>query len=165
MQAKKSILRQQEKLCDAHRERVCQRLPANWQERPEPQFQVGKGGRYPYPGLSNLGNTCYVSAVLYCLLHCEPARVYLRSMASDGQDETTRAFREQLGRLVVECCLGSSVEDCSTPVQIDVFSPHASMDIFLKTRVLGVRDMLWVNITTLARRWSLSIPSSGARST
>ena len=33
MQAKKVILRQQEKQCEAHRECLPQHLPANWQER------------------------------------------------------------------------------------------------------------------------------------
>eukprot|EP00973_Karenia_brevis_P015986 2185938-Karenia_brevis.AAC.1 len=44
----------------------------------EPELQY----RQPYPGLINLGNICYLSSVVQCLLHSGLARAHLLSLAN-----------------------------------------------------------------------------------
>ena len=62
-------------------------------------------GRNPYPGLSNLGNACYLNAVLQALMHCGPARSELLRLASHPAD---------VGRLSEQLCtaVGYVVGDC-----------------------------------------------------
>ena len=43
----------------------------------EPALHRSRGGRHPYPGFSNLWNTCWFNAPLQCLLHCPAARAAL----------------------------------------------------------------------------------------
>ena len=58
--------------------------------------------KYPYPGLVNLGNTCYLNAVCQVLLHCDAARNFLRSgvavpegsPASVADEDSTDLVRE-----------------------------------------------------------------------
>ena len=46
--------------------------------------------KYPYPGLVNLGDTCYLNAVCQVLLHCDAARIFLRSGAEVGSKAPRR---------------------------------------------------------------------------
>jgi hypothetical protein len=131
-----AVLRLQERQCNAHRDWVRLHPLAQGQEE-WPQLQLAKGGRYPYPGLANVGNTCYLGAVLQCLLHCGHVRRHLSSMLSDGQTEGTRAFRDELVRLFAECYLGSSIDGSCKLAKFDVLSPHAFVDAFLHVRVLS----------------------------
>ena len=54
--------------------------------------------KYPYPGLVNLGDTCYLNAVCQVLLHCDAARIFLRSGAEVPEDADADADTEGLSR-------------------------------------------------------------------
>ncbi|CAK0875566.1 unnamed protein product, partial [Prorocentrum cordatum] len=51
----------------------------------QPALHRSRGGQRPYPGLSNLCNTCYLNAPLQCLLHCPAARAALLGVESEGE--------------------------------------------------------------------------------
>ena len=55
---------------------------AQWRR---PALQRSRGGRHPYPSLSNLCNNCYINAPLQCLLHCPAARAKL--LGAEGESE------------------------------------------------------------------------------
>ena len=55
---------------------------AQWRR---PALQRSRGGRHPYPSLSNLCNNCYINAPLQCLLHCPAARAEL--LGAEGESE------------------------------------------------------------------------------
>ena len=50
-----------------------------------PALHRSRGGQHPYPGLSNLCNTCYLNAPLQCLLHCPAARAALLGAECEGE--------------------------------------------------------------------------------
>ena len=57
------------------------------------------GGSSPYPGLVNLGSTCYFNAVLQCLLHCEKSRTALLALQSHGASPPARELNRSLAAL------------------------------------------------------------------
>ena len=63
----------------------------------QPALHRSRGGRHPYPGFSNLCNTCWFNAPLQCLLHCPAARAALLEQGGEGeprvvQDRVARAI-------------------------------------------------------------------------
>ena len=51
----------------------------------QPALHRSRGGQHPYPGFSNLFNTCYLNAPLQCLLHCPAARAALLEAEGEGE--------------------------------------------------------------------------------
>ena len=51
----------------------------------QPALHRSRGGQHPYPGFSNLFNTCYLNAPLQCLLHCPAARAALLGAECEGE--------------------------------------------------------------------------------
>mgnify|MGYP003306237015 CR=1 FL=1 len=78
----------------------------------------------PYPGFTNFTSSCYINAVLQCLLHCHKAREHFAQMQlRDGEDENSvRAALTQLTHWYVH---GAKIEGVSSPVKFDVIAPHA----------------------------------------
>jgi hypothetical protein len=141
MGVKHAILREQEKQRGVHRDWVQQHLSVHWHNGPEPEFQLPKGGRHPYPGLVNIGNTCYLGSVLQCLLHCVHSRQYLLSMRIDEGYEYIRSFRLHLRKLIDECVRGCIIDGCQRRVMFDVYSPHAFVSSFFISRERELRKM------------------------
>ena len=113
--------------CSSNRPRVAQ--PGRG---PEVQRAPGVGatfaGQYAFPGLANLGSTCYLSSVLQCLLHCGATRGRLLAYEANADDSPVCAFRAELGRLARACVSGVAVDGVAQPAQFDVLSPHELLD-------------------------------------
>ncbi|CAK0850189.1 unnamed protein product, partial [Prorocentrum cordatum] len=96
----------------------------------QPALHRFRGGQHPYPGLSNLCNTCYLNAPLQCLLHCPAARAALLGAEGEGEPLELRA-------LATACVRGAPppAEDVGgaapAPVRVDRWSPRAFVDAFL----------------------------------
>ena len=69
------------------------------------------GGSSPYPGFVNLGSTCYLNAVLQCLLHCEKARAALAALQSDGASPLARELNRSLAAMAHLYVEGESHEE------------------------------------------------------
>ncbi|CAK0841403.1 unnamed protein product, partial [Prorocentrum cordatum] len=99
-----------------------------------PALHRSRGGQRPYPGLSNLCNTCYLNAPLQCLPHCPAARAAL--LGAEGQGEPL--ILQELRALATACVRGAppSLAEgdggaAPAPARVDRWSPHAFVDAFL----------------------------------
>ena len=93
--AERSIRSNHEKWCDEH-------LPAGRLQHPvRPTLCRLAGGANPYPGMSNLGNTCYLNAPLQCLLHCGAARAAILKPTQHVDEE--HSIQQALRALVSAC--------------------------------------------------------------
>ena len=103
--------------------------------------------KYPYPGLVNLGNTCYLNAVCQVLFHCDAARNFLRSgvevpevsPASVANDDSTHLLQE-LQSLAQKFADGFPTELLGQRCRIDCWSPHYLIDVFLRCRPLKLGE-------------------------
>ena len=77
--------RAEQALLTQHREWCEERDVHDGDRWRQPALHRSRGGQHPYPGLSNLYNTCYLNAPLQCLLHCPAARAVL--LGAEGEDE------------------------------------------------------------------------------
>ena len=102
---------------------------------PESEGQPEPQKHQPYPGLINLGNTCYLGAVVQCLLHSGPVRTRLLSLTNAAADGAAVAlFKADLQSLSDAMVNGVSVADHEERVKFDTYSPHSLLDGFLALR-------------------------------
>ena len=92
-ECERSIRSNHEKWCDDHL--PAGRLPVR------PILCRLAGGANPYPGMSNLGNTCYLNAPLQCLLHCGAARAAILKPTQHVDEE--HSIQQALRALVSAC--------------------------------------------------------------
>ena len=94
-ECERSIQSNHEKWCDDH-------LPPGRLQHPvRPILCSLAGGANPYPGMSNLGNTCYLNAPLQCLLHCGDAREAILKPTQHVDEE--HSIQQALRALVSAC--------------------------------------------------------------
>ena len=91
-------------LREEHHEWCMRNYPSYSKEERQARFDRGQPAQqktHPYPGLANLGNTCYVSAVCQALLHCDAARSWLATgiEAASVADDEAREFLKELQKL------------------------------------------------------------------
>ena len=104
-ECERSIRSNHEKWCDDH-------LPPGRLQHPvRPTLCRLAGGKNPYPGMSNLGNTCYLNAPLQCLLHCGAARKALLDMTVQPPDEEHSI--QQALRALVSACMNEEARKAS----------------------------------------------------
>ena len=90
------------------------------------------GGDNAYPGFGNLGNTCYLNAVLQCLLHCSKVRDFLAhlmeagSVALDGSP-----LLGPLCSLTQSYVYGLEVEGLEARVKYDMIVPDVLLDVIM----------------------------------
>ena len=132
-------LERYEKALRAEVQMWCRATPgANEELYSLPEVQKGPSlrgtycGRQPYPGFANLGNACYVTAVLQCLLHCADSRQVLLDLpASSDADVANDAdddFREAIGCIAKDCFLGADIPDVGgLKAFFDVYAPTCLM--------------------------------------
>ena len=97
---------------------------------------------HPYPGLANLGSTCYVNGVCQVLLHCDASRNWLRHgiEASSVAEENPRKFLNELqnlGEILADGCPAVLGEHRS---RFDVWSPHAFIEALQRCRPLALNE-------------------------
>ena len=125
--AKRNFQEVLEQKIQAHTEWCKHRWPDEYDSRRLPEAQ----GAQPYPGLVNLGNTCYLGAVLQCLLHCDPCRAHLLALLpTEEAGEIAAAFCRELQSLTQHLVLGVEVPHTQLTMKFDVYSPHAFLDAF-----------------------------------
>ena len=91
-------------------------------------------GEQPYPGFSNLGNICFITAVFQCLLRCADAQAYLAALpvARPG-DAPAVLLNDALRQLTSDCRQG--IEAPAVYGQrafYDVCSPTCLVDAFCR---------------------------------
>ena len=99
---------------------------------PRPLLQR-RAGRHAYPGLLNLGLTCYLGSIVQCLLHCGAARSALLGQPAAAPPHAMTTLPLALHALAVAC-----VDGVAVPVgaglrpdfraRVDLYSPHVLMD-------------------------------------
>ena len=103
-ECERSIRSNHEKWCDDH-------LPPGRLQHPvRPTLCSLAGGANPYPGMSNLGNTCYLNAPLQCLLHCGAARA---AMLTPTQHVVEEQSIQQALRALVSACMNEEARKAS----------------------------------------------------
>ena len=122
---------------EEHREWCRLNYPALTQQELDDRFQRGVPNALvtqPYPGLANLGNTCYVNAVCQALLHCDAVRNWLATdnLASGVAEDDARDFLKALQNLSHTLQHGVQADTGDPPVRFSVWSPHAFLDAFLR---------------------------------
>jgi hypothetical protein len=113
---------------------------------PQLQRRSGPGtslqGRREYPGFSNLGNTCFLNAIVQCLLHCAGPRHHLLVLAPGLVDSPDRDLRTALRQVAEECVGGLPLEGLGKSAKFDVYSASNLVDTFIAAEpqfVLGER--------------------------
>ena len=64
--------------------------------------RAGSFGSGPYPWIVNLGNTCWMSVVIRCAIHCPAIRDYIVSSAA-VLPESGGSIIAELRQLTTEC--------------------------------------------------------------
>ena len=132
-------------LIDEHREWSVLHFVSQENEKRGPELQA----RYPYPGLVNLGDTCYVNAVCQVLFHCDAVRAHLRSgvedvaaqaSPADFADDECAPLVNELQSLARNLVDGFPTDLPGQRCRVDVWSPHALIDAFLRRRPLQLGE-------------------------
>ncbi|CAK0888679.1 unnamed protein product, partial [Prorocentrum cordatum] len=97
----------------------------------QPALHRSSGGQRPYPGLSNLRNTCYLNAPLQCLIHCPAARAAL--LGAEGEDEPLelRALATACARGVPPSLAEGDGGEARARLRVDRWSPHALVEALI----------------------------------
>ena len=103
---------------------------------PRPLLQR-KTGRHAYPGLLNLGLTCYLGATIQCLLHCGAARACMLEPPAVARLDGTVGLPDVLHALATACVSGVPVPASANlradfRARVDLYSPHDLMDTFVE---------------------------------
>ena len=128
-----------QRLREEHEEWCGLHFPSQERSKRQPEPQE----KYPYPGLVNLGNTCYLNAVCQVLFHCVAARKFLRSgvempeaSPADVADDDSATLLQELQSLAQNLADGFPTELPGQRCHVDCWSPHYLLDVFLRCRPL-----------------------------
>ena len=103
---------------------------------PEPRPLLRReAGKHAYPGLLNLGQTCYLGSVIQCLIHCGAARAVLQDQPAAAPQDGVATLPLALQSLAAECVHGVSLPTDAGlrpdfRAGVDLYSPHAVIDVF-----------------------------------
>jgi len=78
---------------------------------------------FPYTGLRNLGNTCFLNAICQCIVHVPPLREYYKCAAAFGL-LPDRALADSMHRLVQQCSAKRFSIWCPLEIVKDFFIKH-----------------------------------------
>jgi hypothetical protein len=113
--------------CMAHNQEPRPELPSLQMHTAQGQTWVGQS---PYPGFINLGNTCWMNAVLQCVFHCHAFRQSLHDQ-ENGSQESCVAHVTQLLRDYSD---GSPISQLATSrAKADILAPHDFLDFVVET--------------------------------
>ena len=121
-----NVVKEYDEWCKFHNPLLTQDERKDRFDRGEPVLQRAN----PYPGLANLGGTCYANAVCQALFHCDAARNWLRTCieAASVADESPREFVQALQNLAEALIDGVSTGQADQRCHFDIWSPHALID-------------------------------------
>ena len=133
---KRAALVLRDKLREEHLDWCVQHFPdEDPSAKRSPQLQK----HHPYPGLVNLGNTCYLNAVCQVLFHCDAARQWFRNrMEADIAEDDSAALAQEMKKLAENLAAGFSTGLSEERSRVDIWSPHELLDKFLRCRPLAL---------------------------
>ena len=112
--------------CMAHNQEPRPESPSLQLHRLQGQTMVGQS---PYPGFINLGNTCWMNAVLQCVFHCHAFRQTLHDQ-ENGSEESGVA---NIARLLRDYSHGVPISQLATSgAKADILAPHEFLDFVVE---------------------------------
>ena len=115
--------------CMAHNQEPRPELPSLQCCRNGAQGQTWVG-QSPYPGFINLGNTCWMNAVLQCVFHCHAFRQSLHDQENGSQESCVA----QVTQLLRDYSDGSPISQlANSRAKADILAPHDFLDFVIET--------------------------------